>query len=49
MSKSFIGIQIRLEEWGSTALGPALFYSVLVASRKQGSQVILCTGLNIQI
>lgn len=34
---------IRLEEGGSTALGPAILYSILIASRKQGSKVILCT------
>ncbi len=33
----------KLEEGGATALGPALFYSILVASKKTGSQVILCT------
>jgi len=33
----------KLEEGGATALGPALFYSILVASKKPGSQVILCT------
>ena len=32
-----------LEEGGATALGPALYYSILIASRKKGSQVILCT------
>ena len=32
-----------MEEGGATALGPALFYSILLASRKAGSQVILCT------
>ena len=30
-----------LEEGGATALGPALYYSILIASRKKGSQVIL--------
>jgi len=34
---------IRLEEGGQTALGPALLYSVQLASSKRGSQVILCT------
>lgn len=33
----------RLEEGGATALGPALYYSVLVASTKPGGQVLLCT------
>lgn len=32
-----------LEEGGATALGPALYYSILLASRKSGSKVILCT------
>ena len=32
-----------LEEGGATALGPALYYSILIASKKKGSQVILCT------
>ena len=32
-----------LEEGGATALGPGLFYSILIASKKRGSQVILCT------
>ncbi|CAF0935328.1 unnamed protein product [Brachionus calyciflorus] len=34
---------LNLEEGGATALGPALYYSILLASRKSGSQVILCT------
>ncbi len=34
---------IDLEENGGTALGPALLASVLMASKKTGSQVILCT------
>lgn len=33
----------RLEEGGGTALGPALLYSVLIAARKPGSKVLLCT------
>lgn len=33
----------RLKKHKSTALGPALYYSVLVASRSKGSQVLLCT------
>ncbi len=33
----------RLEEGGGTALGPALYYSVLLAARKPGGQVLLCT------
>ncbi len=42
--KSYLRDKIlSLEEGGATALGPALYYSVLVASRKRGSQVILCT------
>lgn len=32
-----------LEEIGATALGPALFFSVCMASKQPGSQVILCT------
>jgi hypothetical protein len=34
---------LNLEEGGATALGPALYYSILVAARQRGSQVILCT------
>lgn len=34
---------ISLEEGGATALGPAILYSIRVASRRQGSRVILCT------
>lgn len=34
---------IRLEENGGTALGPALYFSVLLAARKPGGQVLLCT------
>lgn len=34
---------LSLEEGGATALGPALLYSILVASKKPGSKVILCT------
>lgn len=34
---------LNLEEGGATALGPALYYSIKMASRQQGSQVILCT------
>ena len=39
MLKSFFS----LEEGGATALGPALYLSILIASRKKESQVILCT------
>ena len=38
-----MSIYFSLEEGGATALGPALYYSILIASRKKGSQVILCT------
>lgn len=34
---------LDLEEIGATALGPALFFSVCMASKQPGSQVILCT------
>lgn len=34
---------LNLEEGGATALGPALYYSILIAARKPGSKVILCT------
>ena len=33
----------RLEEGGSTALGPALLVSVAMASQVPGSKVIICT------
>lgn len=36
-------INISLEEGGQTALGPALLYSVQLAARKPGGQVLLCT------
>lgn len=39
-----INIQIlSLEAKGQTALGPALLISILIAARKHGSRVILCT------
>ncbi len=41
--QSYYNLFLRLEEGGATALGPALYYSVLEASKKNGSQVILCT------
>ncbi len=34
---------LSLEEGGATSLGPALYYSILIAARKPGSKVILCT------
>jgi hypothetical protein len=40
---SIIYLFFSLEEGGATALGPALYYSILLASKKSGSQVILCT------
>ena len=33
----------QLEENGPTALGPALLTSLVLASQKPGSQVIVCT------
>lgn len=39
----YIYFLLSLEEGGATALGPALYYSILIAARKPGSQVILCT------
>ena len=33
----------ELEENGPTALGPALLSAIVLASQRQGSQVILCT------
>lgn len=34
-------LSLKRHKW--TSLGPALYYSVLIASRKKGSQVLVCT------
>ena len=46
ISKTLSNIQRRInemEEQGSTALGPALLVSTIIAGKQQGSRVILCT------
>ncbi|KAL7718641.1 VWFA domain-containing protein [Entamoeba marina] len=46
INHSFHAIQKRIqdmEEQGSTALGPALLISTIIAGKEPGSQVILCT------
>ena len=36
-----------LEEGGQTALGPAVVFALHIASKRQGSKIVICTDGNL--